>query len=349
VNSRERLALQAVLRATAVAYGAALRLRNRLYDRPGAAQRVGVPVVSVGNLTVGGTGKTPLVGWLARHLVAAGRQPAVVSRGYRGRAGRGPLVVSDGAGPRCDAATCGDEPFLLARTLDSVRVVVGADRVAAARAAVHAGADVVVLDDGFQHRRLARDMDIVLLDASNPFGNYRLLPAGLLREPVSGLARADLVLITRSRAGERLAVIERVVRHHNPVAPILRTGHRLVGFFDDRGSQVESPARAVAFCGVGNPSRFRIDLESTGVEVVGFRAYRDHHAYAREEIDELVRLARERDAVLVTTEKDRVRMPWKTGTRPPGPPVLTLHIEAQLFEPQPLLDALGRVLARTRA
>lgn len=334
------------LRLLGLAYGAAIRLRNRVYDQPGAVRRAPLPVISVGNLTVGGTGKTPLVVWIARHVLSLSRRPAIVSRGYGGSAGKGPLLVSNGEGPTCNSGVCGDEPLLLARTLAGVVVIVGSDRHAGARAAAEAGADVVILDDGFQHRRLARDLDIVLLDASNPFGNYRLLPGGRLREPVSALRRADVVVITRSRPGDRFGVIERVVRTHNPGAPILHSGHRRLGFFDAADRPVPRPDRALAFCGIGNPSRFRLDLEEEGIEIVGFETRRDHHRYSTAELDRLGRSAASAGATLVTTQKDRIRI---GDFSPSGPPLLTLAIEADVYDPQALRDSISRLFTRETA
>lgn len=333
----------------ALLYGAAVRARNWYYDRPETSRRAALPVLSVGNLTVGGTGKTPFVAWLAGRLRELGARPAIVSRGYGGQAGRGPLVVSSGEGPLCDAARAGDEPYLLARLLRGVPVLAGSDRWRGAEVAAEAGADVVILDDGFQHRRLARDLDIVLLDASNPFGNYRLLPAGLLREPVRALSRADVVVITRCRQqSESIKLIERVVRHHNLDIPILRAGHKSAGFFNPAGEAVNRPASALAFCGIGNPNRFRIDLESEGIELVDFRVFSDHHVYSPREIVQLRRQARDRGAVLLTTEKDLVRLP-DALRREEGPPLLALRIEPLIFEPEPLLRAVQRALQRAAA
>jgi tetraacyldisaccharide 4'-kinase len=334
----------AILGVPALLFGGAVRLRNRYYDRNGVARRSDLPVISVGNLTAGGTGKTPIVAWLVHHLRDRGHTPAVVSRGYGGRAGAGPHVVSLGRGPLVGPDHCGDEPFLLARALERTVVIVGADRVAGARAAADAGCDVVVLDDGFQHRRLARDLDMVLLDASNPFGNYRLLPAGLLREPVSGLRRADLVMITRSQPGESFPVIERIVRHHNTRAPIVYAGHRPLGFFDAEGQPAPRPARAVAFCGIGNPARFRIDLERAGVDVVTFESWRDHHRFTTDDVRRLERLAARQQAVLVTTEKDLARMQGGDVRPRAGHTLLTLRIEAVVHDPPPALGAIDAVL-----
>lgn len=341
---------RAFLSLPALLYGATVRVRNRFYERPGSTHRAALPVLSVGNLTVGGTGKTPLVAWLARYLSQAGRRPAILSRGYGGRAGRGPLVVSAGGSPLCEPAACGDEPFLLAQSLAGTPVLAGSDRLASAEAAARMGADVAILDDGFQHRRLARDLDIVLLDASNPFGNYRLLPAGLLREPVSALSRADVVLITRSRQRESFAVIEKVVRQYNTRSPILRSGHHFLGFFNARGEQAERPAAAVAFCGIGNPARFRIDLEAQGLELPVFEAHRDHHPYTASELGQLFAAARRLGAALVTTEKDLARLRSAGLVQQANdPPLLALRIEAVVFEPEPLVLAIQHALARRAA
>jgi tetraacyldisaccharide 4'-kinase len=320
-------------------YGAAMRMRNRRYDRPGASLRAPVPVVSVGNLTLGGTGKTPMVAWVSRRLVVDGRRPAVVSRGYGGTAGTGPLVVSDGDGPRVDAARCGDEPWMLARTLAGVRVLVGSDRVAGAREAAARGADVVVLDDGYQHRRLARDLDVLLVDAGTPLRSLRVLPAGTLREPLEGLVRADVVILTRHREGPAAAENERTVRELNPRAVLLRAVHRAAGFVDSEGQAVEAPHRAVAFCAIGNPTAFRDDLAARGVDVSRFRPFRDHHEYTAEEIEGLARQAGEVDAVPVTTEKDLARLGPsldRFGERRP----VALRVEVELADERPLLQAI---------
>ena len=310
-----------LLALPAALYGAVVRVRNRMYERPGTARAVGVPVVSVGNITIGGTGRTPIVGWLVQRLQQRGHHPAIVSRGYWGKAGSGPLVVSSGDGPIVEAEISGDEPYLLARKLPGAIVVVGSDRVAGCIKAQELGADVVVLDDGFQHRRLGRDLDVVLLDAHSPFGNYHMIPAGILREPASGLRRADLIMITRSRADESFMVLERVVRRYNETAPILRAGHRLAGYVDALGRPVPKPRRVVAFCGIGNPAAFLTDLEADDLDVVSWRTYRDHQKYTMEQWRDLSETALEKEAVLVTTEKDLVRLPEPAlGSRPTRSP-----------------------------
>ena len=330
------------LRPLAWLYGAVVALRNRRYDRALApCERASVPVVSVGNLTVGGTGKTPLVAFLAEQLVSAGLRPAIVSRGYGGSAGRGPLVVSAGEGPLVGAAVAGDEPVWLARRVPGALVVVGADRPAGAREAAARGASIVLLDDGFQHRRLRRDLDVVLLDANDPFGGGRLLPAGRLREPLASLRRADVVIVTRSEPGRLPPEIEELVRRHNAAAPILLAGHRPAGFVDAAGRAVPTPRRALAFCGIGAPHAFRRDLERAGVEVVGLEAFRDHHRYRRGEIDTLRERARAGGAELVTTEKDLARLDPVIG-------LTALRIEVFVERAAALVDRV-RALARGSA
>jgi tetraacyldisaccharide 4'-kinase len=323
-------------------YRGVLAIRNRHYDRPSAVRSVSAPVVSVGNITVGGTGKTPIVSWIAEELVSMGRKPAIVSRGYGGAAGRGPVFVSRGGGPLCDAAQAGDEPVQLAAGLPGVRVIVGSDRWAGAAAAVADGADVVILDDGFQHRRLARDLDIVLLDASNPFDNGRVLPAGRLREPLHALSRANVVMITRAGAGTEHPQIESEVRKYAPNVPLLHADHRPQGFVDSSGREAAVPRRAVVFCGIGNPERFQEDIGELGIEIVDSRVFRDHHVYTGAEIDELQRSARSHEAVLVTTEKDLARI--EAGDHgPSGTSMIALRITAVVHSPAPLLDALRRL------
>lgn len=312
-------------------YGMAVKVRNRHYDRSSHSRKASLPVVSVGNMTVGGTGKTPIVAWLAERLISEGLKPAVVSRGYGGSAGRGPRKVSASS----TASECGDEPCLLASRLPGAVVVVGSDRHAGAESAKGHGADVVLLDDGFQHRRLARDLDVLLLDADNPFGNGRLLPAGPLREPLASLKRADIILVTGGDSGDALSRIERLVRPYNEAAPLFRARSRRAGFIDMDRRPVSAPARAVAFCGIARPERFREDMQAEGVEVIAFRPYRDHHRYSARELRELVELARSAKAALVTTEKDLARLDPAGDVRP-----VALRIEAEIFEEDVFLGSV---------
>lgn len=321
------------LRLPAWLYGIVVRrrMRHKLVD----AKRASIPVVSIGNLTVGGTGKTPLAGWIAEQFQRAGHQPAIVSRGYGGRAGRGPIVVSRGEGALVEAAVAGDEPYLLAANLPGVRIVVGSDRYAGVERAAALGADVAILDDGFQHQQLARDLDIVLIDGSDPFGNGFLLPAGPLREPLSGLARAGIVIVTHCPDAIP-EEIEQAVRRHAPRALLMAADHRCLGLFDGEKRPVAPPERVLAFCGIGKPERFRRDLEATGAKLVSFRPYRDHHNFTMPELSEIARLADRQQARIVTTEKDLARI----GSTPHAGDLLVLRIA---FEPADA-ETLTRVL-----
>jgi tetraacyldisaccharide 4'-kinase len=339
---RRSPAAGAALAIPTAAFAAVVRLRNAWYDRRGPSGRASVPVISIGNLAIGGTGKTPLVAWIARHLREDGLVPAVVSRGYGGRAGPGPLVVSTGEGPRVNARTCGDEPHLLARSLRGVIVVVGADRIEGARCAAAAGAGVVLLDDGFQHRRLARDLDIVVLDARAPFGNGHLFPWGFLRERPASLARAQLVVLTRVREGDRAGGAIDAVRAAGFSGPIVRSGHRTAGFHDAAGRPCASPASALAFCGIGDPDLFRDDLQAAGCAPAAFRVFRDHHPYTLSRWEALIAEAKALGVPLVTTDKDLSRVQAAAGASLARAPLVVLRIETVVWDERLLLDAVRR-------
>lgn len=289
-----------VLRPASLLYALAMRLRNRWYDRGGSrVARVGVPVVSVGNITTGGTGKTPLVIEVCRRLSSAGLRPAVVSRGYR-------------AGPGGQA----DELLLLRRRLPDVPCVADPDRVAGARRAVHEhGANVIVLDDGFQHRRIGRDLDIVVVDATCPFGYGYVLPRGLLREPLSGLRRASLIVISRVDQVDApsLQRLESALDAFAPGVPRVRAVHRPAGLV--RLDGVESPLSpadlgpSYCFAAIGNPGSFRQTVASLGIDIAGVQWFSDHHHYREGDLAALQDAAqRIGAAALLTTEKDAVKL-----------------------------------------
>jgi len=328
----------------AVAFGVAVRIRNAMLDRRTPVRVEGIPVVSIGNLAVGGTGKTPLCAWAARRLVLERKLPAIVSRGYGGSAGPGPIVVSTGDGPRVDARLCGDEPHLLAKSLPGTIVVVGSDRVAGVRAAAAAGAHCVVLDDGFQHRKLHRDLDVVLLDGRAPFDGGKLLPAGRLREPPSALARAGLVVLTRLAADDPAAEAEAAVRAAGYRGTIVRAGHRTAGFFGPAGEARPVPRRALAFCGIGDPALFADDLAASGVKVERLHAFRDHHAYSASRWQALRAEAEAIGVPLVTTEKDLSRLESVAGDALLGAPLLVVRMEAVVWDEGPFLRALRRAV-----
>jgi tetraacyldisaccharide 4'-kinase len=352
-----------LLAPAALLYGGVVHVRNRLFDMGiFTSQELPIPVISIGNLTVGGTGKTPLVATLARHIAERGQRAAILSRGYGGSLSGRPYVVSNGngaSGPLTGADVAGDEPVLLSQQLPDVCVVVGGNRRETGTIALEQlGADVILLDDGFQHRWLRRDLDILVLDAGEPFGRYRLLPSGLLREPISSLERANIVVVTRSHPDDPLQTLQEVVRRHNPAAPVFRAYHRPVCFVPLDGSTVVplrdlSGIKAAAFCGIGNPDAFRADLLELGVDIVVFEPFRDHHRYSGEEIARLFRDAREAGAgCLITTEKDAVRLPpgpsggsKGAGTVSGALPIFALRIRCDVHPEAAFFAEVDRITA----
>jgi tetraacyldisaccharide 4'-kinase len=271
-------------------YGSMATLRAWLYKQGWLKQkRLNRPVISVGNITVGGTGKTPMVIWLAEKLLAEGKHVAVLSRGYRGANGTS------------------DEIELMRQRLQGrVQFGVGSDRYAEAQRLDAAGVDVYLLDDGFQHLQLARDVDIVLLDSTLPLQQEFVLPAGRLREPTSALIRATAIVFTRTNQSQFTSA--RVPGF--PKFSAYSAGTKLLGFRTHDGDRQESLRHSLtgthfAFCGIGNPDAFFSDLQRWGVQLAGRRAFRDHHCYSQTEMVALVRAAKSAGAIaLVTTEKD---------------------------------------------
>ncbi|HET9490426.1 MAG TPA: tetraacyldisaccharide 4'-kinase [Methylomirabilota bacterium] len=304
-----------VLGALAGGYRGLLGARQWLYDR-GVLRSRALPcaVVSVGNLTVGGTGKTPAVELAVRTLVDLGHRPAVVSRGYR-RQSRGVQVVADTASIRLDPEDAGDEPFLLARRLPRVPVIVGANRYEAARLAVQRfRATAVVLDDGFQHRTLAKDLEVVMTRARNPWGNGQLLPGGPLREPLAALARAHLIVATEARSAVDLEEVQAAARRWAPGVPVLSARYAPVECWEAERMQTRpltslNGARLLAFAGIASPRGFGTTLNELGVAVLDQVSFPDHHWYTLEDLRELNVRARQLGAeALITTEKDWVRL-----------------------------------------
>jgi len=290
--------------------------RGLLYDAGVLpSTRAGVPVVSVGNLAVGGAGKTPVVLALAGRLVAAGRRPAVLSRGY-GAVRVDDRVVADGEAVLLDAAQGGDEPVLLARRIPGLRVLCGPDRARLSARAVALGADVLLLDDGFQHRRLRRDLDVVVVDATNPWGNGHCLPYGPNREPRSALRRAGLVWLTHADRAtpEGLASLRALARASTGRAPV-ESRHAPRDLSDGllRGSfPLEGLAgRPVGLLtGVARPASVRRTVEGLGATVVAAAAFPDHHRFTPAEVEDVLGAAGRAGAGwVVTTEKDAVRLP----------------------------------------
>ena len=304
VSGRQRglsaTVLRATLRLAETPYSLAMRIRNRRYDRSRAEiQRVGAPVVSVGNITLGGTGKTPLVEWIARWYRQRHVRAALVSRGYGATAGQ-----------------ANDEALELEQKLPDVPHVQNRDRVAGARLAIEEfESQLILLDDGFQHRRLARDLDIVVLDAMEPFGCEHVFPRGLLREPLAGLRRADVLVLSRADlvTAERRAEIRRRAQGFAPHATWVETRHAPRTWRSASGNERPlgslAGERVAAFCGIGNPEGYRRTLEAAGVDVVAFREFADHFAYQRSDIESLTSWPDASNAeAVVTTHKDLVKV-----------------------------------------
>ena len=318
--------LLGLLKAASFVFGAVVWLRYFLYNT-GVMRRypLGIQVISIGNVTAGGTGKTPVTEIFARTLAAEGRKVAILSRGYRRKEAPWwqrmftqvidpPLVVSDGKRVLLDAATGGDEPYMLASNLPGVAVVVDRNRVKAGRYAIkRLGCDTIILDDGFQYQKLKHSIEVVLVDSTNPFGNGNLLPRGILRESARNLKRADIVFLTKCRGD--VEEVKREIRRYNDKAEIVACNHA-PRVLKDVWSREEYPLSwlqgktVCTLSGIASPKGFENSLRHLGAKVVWCERYADHHRYDSSEI--LYALNRTADMgsdALVTTEKDAVRFP----------------------------------------
>ncbi len=306
-------------------YGAVTAIRNHAFDAGWKqVHRLSVPVVSIGNLTVGGTGKTPTAAWLGALAAQRGRRPGVLARGYG----------------RAEGAVLNDEGMMLAARLPELLQEQDPDRVAGGKRLVERGCDYVVLDDGFQHRRLHRDLDVVCLDAWRPFGNGQCLPAGDLREYRSGLRRAGLVLLTRSGGLTREQIAARVQR----IRQLARRDDLTVHACEHAPTKlIEQPAgaereatelagrRVVLLSAIARPASFLATVTELGAEVVRELRYRDHHRFTAAEIERAVEAATAADAVLLTTEKDDVKLALVA----PDAPRSVLRIELRFVDADP--------------
>lgn len=276
-----------------------MRLRNLLFAI-GVLRRhtVSVPVISIGNITAGGTGKTPLVIWLCNYLRNKGIHSSILTRGYKSHPGQ-----------------ITDEPALLARACPDTDVIVNPNRVAGAKKAISAyQAQALVLDDGFQHQHLKRNLDIVAVDATCPFGYGRVLPAGLLREPKSGLSRADAIIITRfdQADAEQVQQLEKEIQTLVPEIPIAKARHKHTGAITFQNEKLDldelRSKKIFAFCGIGNPNAFLSCLVKNGLTLSGSQTFDDHHAYTQEEMRQIFEHAQSCEAdTILCTQKDWVK------------------------------------------
>lgn len=327
-----------------------LALHENRFFRP---RTLGCLVISVGNLTVGGTGKTPVVEMLARALTEGGRKVAILSRGYKSvprpfflrlwdkifkkTAVFVPRVVSDGQSLLLDSRTAGDEPFMLANNLRGVVVLVDRDRVKCGQYAIeHFGADTLLLDDGFQYIRMKRGIEVALIDRQAPFGNEYLLPRGTLREPPGNLRRATHIFITKCTGADNAELIARI-RKYNRTADIVECSHRprhLRNFVTGETKPLEflRDLKIGSICGIAMPESFESALTGLGAKIEVAKIYTDHHRYTAREIENFIRRC-ERKGVgaIITTEKDAVRIPRLLE---PEVPIYYLRVEIEILAGQ---------------
>ena len=320
-------------------YTLAVQIRAWLYDHAFLSQfPLGCQVISVGNVTAGGTGKTPIVEILARTLTEEGRKVAILSRGYRSKkravTETQPRVVSDGRHVLLDSEMGGDEPYMLARNLPGVVVLVDKDRVKSGRYAIaNFGCDVLVLDDGFQYRRLRHTHEIVLVDSTNPFSNGHLLPRGTLREPAANIRRADFIFITKSNGDT--GILRARLKKLNPRAEITECRHAPKYFKNAYGAdelQLEAlkGKKIVALSGIASPQSFEASLMKMGATILSRERFSDHYRYRPQEIIDIINNADELGAdYILTTEKDAVRLPHLEN---PKVPVYYMRMEIEILD-----------------
>ncbi len=336
--------LGVVLWPFSIFYRLGLIVRNLLFKlNIFSAVRLDVKVISVGNVTVGGTGKTPCVESVARLLKKKGCRVAVLSRGF-GRKRKGIVVVSDGEKVNVNVDQTGDEPMALAKNLSGIPVIVGKDRAETGRLAIQNwGVDVLLLDDAFHNQQVKKDFDIVVMDSTNLWGNGRVLPAGPLRESLHGLERADTIILSRVNESQgRETGINRIQRFSD--ARLFSAIHKPVHWVsiqDNKKYELNTlkDKKGIAFAGIGNPDSFQNTLRSIGIELADYIVFRDHHGYRASDLKKIIQRAKAKKAeVLVTTEKDHVRLPphWN-----PPIPVYFLKIE---FEIQKGFQGLNQLL-----
>jgi tetraacyldisaccharide 4'-kinase len=325
-------------------YEAVIILRNKLYDWQ-IFKSYRIPetkIISIGNLTVGGTGKTPAVELVVNFLTEAGNRVVILSRGYR-RKSLGIRVVSDGNKVLLKVADSGDEPYLLAKNLPGVPVVVSQDRYQGSLFIVEKfKPDYIILDDGYQHRRLQRDMDIVLVDSTRGFGNGRTLPGGVLREPLTGLKRASMIWLTRTNEISGETFLVSIVEKYTDI-PVLKTIHQAVNLSSAHDSKIVSldylkDRRVFLFSGIGNPESFRASIASYQAKILGELVFPDHCQYDLHALDEINKQSqRLKCEWLVTTEKDMVRIDDFSHFRLP---VFYLRIELKIISGVKFLNLL---------
>lgn len=316
-----------VLKGLSIVYGKVMIKRNAMYEANQSTKTYNakIPTISVGNITAGGTGKTPMVQYICRTLLAQGCRPAVLTRGYKGKSSKESAIVSDGTHIYMDPASSGDEPYLLAKSLPQCAVIVGRSRVASAKLGLATiKPDVFVLDDGFQHRQLGRNLDILLIDATNPFGYGYVLPRGILREPLEGLKRASIFILTKANlvSEQTIEDIKLTLTHWAPQTKIVECTHKPMKpiRLRDWGSSLTheevtnsctlsrgTPVLAVS--AIGNPKAYTETIKEAGYVVGDEISFGDHYGFTVKDIDYIVSEALKKGIqAIMITEKDAVKL-----------------------------------------
>ena len=307
--------IKIIASAISLPYRLIITFRNWLYDKNiFAVLKLPCPVISVGNITVGGTGKTPCVIMLAQMLQFHGFKPAILSRGYGGSSVKSVDIVSDGKNILLDSRTAGDEPFLIAQSLRSIPIIVGPQRIKTGKTAINRfGANVLICDDAMQHRQIFRDINLVLLDSQDPLGNGHVLPRGKLREPIAGLKRATAFLLTRTDEKPKTEGInENLTQLRN--IPIFTSIHKLQDVIKGDYSEkwpISNLARkkVCAFCGIAKPDSFKKSLLAAEADILSLDAFPDHHNYNRTELEIIKKkFYNNRADLIITTQKDGMRL-----------------------------------------
>jgi tetraacyldisaccharide 4'-kinase len=346
--------LRGLIYVPAKIYEMAVRLRMVLYEyeylRPQALEKV---VISIGNITLGGTGKTPLVEYIARYLSEENMDVGILSRGYKRKdSSRDQVVVSDGEQILVSVEEAGDEPYMLAQKLKGVKIVVGADRYRSGLfAEKELGCEVLILDDGFQHLSLKRDLNILVLDATDPFGGGEMVPYGKMREPIYAVRRAQAIVVTRADRPFDQEMLDNVLTGLGLNVPIIYAYHDIVGLREFATGKVAplrtlNRARVGIVCAIGNPQIFIEDLQAYQAEIVSEHTFTDHYRYSQADIDRVVSEAKAAGAsFLATTEKDAVKM---SGLSFGDLSVYIIEIKTQFEDEVKLKSVLLRAIMQKR-
>jgi tetraacyldisaccharide 4'-kinase len=307
--------IKIIASAISLPYRLIITFRNWLYDKKiFAVVKLPCPVISVGNITAGGTGKTPCVIMMARMLQSHGFKPAILSRGYGGSSTKSVNIVADGKNILLDSKTAGDEPFLMAQSLRSIPIIVGPQRIKTGKTAINRfGANVLICDDAMQHRQIFRDINLVLLDSQDPLGNGHILPRGKLREPIAGLKRASAFLLTRTNETPKTDNINKKLSQIGNI-PIFTSIHKLKdvikGDYSDKWPIADLKGKKMcAFCGIAKPDSFKKSLLAAQSHILSFDTFPDHHNYSRAELEIIKnKFYKNKADLIITTQKDGMRL-----------------------------------------